>query len=118
MTLPVVHVNLLNQLVHTGEGGRFYDLRNFILDLIWKFFVQLVSESRITPGDSGCEVIEINKIFYYPLIVLHLESFELILHVSFGVVQSEVAFELGGELGIVRDPIWRIVTHESRFEPV
>ena len=75
-------------------------------------------ESGITPGDSGCKVIEINKIFHHPLIVLHPESFELILHVSFGVVGSEVAFELGGELRIIGDPIQRIITHESRFKPV
>lgn len=91
---------------------------NFILDLIQKSFVQLVSESRISPGDSGCKVIEINKIFYHPLIILHLKSFKLILHVSFGVVWSEVAFELRGELGIISDPIQTIVTHESRFKPV
>ena len=60
-------------------------------------------------------MIEINKIFYHPLIVLHPESFEPILHVSLG---SEVAFELGGELRIIGDPIQRIVTHESRFKPV
>ena len=75
-------------------------------------------ESRITPGDSGCETIEINKIFYHPLIVLHPKSFELILHISFEVVWSKVVFELGGELGIIGDPIQRIVTHESGFEPV
>ena len=77
-----------------------------------------MSESGITPGDSGCKAIEINKIFYHPLIVLHPERFELILCVSFGVVWSEVVFELGGEFGIIGDPIQRIITHESRFEPV
>ena len=77
-----------------------------------------MSESGITPGDLGCKAIEINKIFYHLLIVLHPESFELILHVSFRVVRSKVAFELRGELRIIGDPIQRIVTHESRFEPV
>ena len=116
--LPVVCIDLLNQSAHTGEGGWFSDLGNFILDLILESLVQLVLESGISPGDLGCEMIEINKIFYHPLIVLHPESFELILCISFGVVWSEVAFELGGELGIIRDPIQRIITHESRFEPV
>ena len=116
--LPVVCIDLLNQLAHTGEGGWFSDPGNFILDLILESLVQLVLESGISLGDLGCEVIEINKIFYHPLIVLHPESFELILCISFGVVWSEVAFELRGELGIIRDPIQRIITHESRFEPV
>ena len=64
-----------------------------------------MSESGISPGYSGCKAIEINKIFYHSLIVLHPESFELILRISFGIVWSEVAFELGGELGIIGDQL-------------
>ena len=116
--LPAACTNLLNQLVYTREGGRFSDPGNFILDPIQKSFVQLVLESGITPGDSGCEAIDINKIFYHLLIVLHPKSFKLILCVSFWVIWSKVVFELGGELGIIRDPIQRIITHESRFKPV
>ena len=101
----------MNQLAHTREGGWFSDPGNIVLDLIQKSLVELMSESGVTPGDSGCEAIEINKIFYHPLIILHLKSFEHILCVPFGVVWSKVVFELGGELGIVGDPIQRIVTH-------
>ena len=79
LMLPVACIDLLNQLAYTREGRWFSNLGNFILDPISKTLVQLVSESRISPGDLGCEVIEINKIFYHPLIVLHLESFKLIL---------------------------------------
>ena len=34
LTFLVAHVDLLNQLVHSGEGGWFSDLGNFILDPI------------------------------------------------------------------------------------
>ena len=118
LTFPVAHIDLLDQLVHSRECWRFSDPGNFILDLIWKSLTELVLESRVTPGDLGCKVIEVNKIFHHPFIVLHPKSFELILHISFGVMWSKVVFELRGELGIIGDPIWYIITHESRFEPV
>ena len=50
-------------------------------------------------------MVKVDEILYHPLIVLHLKSFELVLHISFRVVRSKVAIELRGEFRMIGDPI-------------
>ena len=111
-------VNLLNQLAHCGKRGRLSDPGDFVLNPVRQPFVKLMSEGRVTPGDSGCETIKINKILNHSLIVIHPESFKLVLHVTFRVVRTEILFEFGGELRVVRDPSRGYVAHEPWFKPI
>ena len=43
-----------------SKFGRLTDPRDFILDLVRKSFVELVSECRFAPSDSCCESVKIS----------------------------------------------------------
>ena len=85
-TLPITGVNRLGEGAEFGEGVKFANTGDFILDLGWKSAIQLSAEGGITPLDVSSEVVEVNEVLHNALVVRHVEIFKVSLCFSLGVM--------------------------------
>ena len=83
-------VDRLGEGTEFGEGVRFADAGDLILDSGWKSAIQLSAEGNVTPLDTSSEVVEVNEVLHDVLVVMACgeSQGQPLLHPQGHVVQS------------------------------
>jgi len=104
---PVTRVNRLRFSLHAREGKGFPSMGDLVLDSVWKSEMEEVPEHTISvTTDLGSQVIEVNDILVDTFIILHRQMTELLLHITDGVVGTEIRPEFQNKLGVAVHPEW------------
>ena len=99
-------VDRLGEGTEFGEGVRFADAGDLILDSGWKSAIQLSAEGNVTPLDTSSEVVEVNEVLHDVLVVMHVESLKVNLCFTLRAVWSKVVLQLYNEVKVVIKPGW------------
>ena len=92
MALPILGFDRLGEGMEFMEGVGIADMGNFILDVGWKFVIQLLAEGSITPLDMGSEAVDIDEVLHDVLVIMHAENFKVGLGFTFRVMGSKIIF--------------------------
>jgi hypothetical protein len=106
LTFPVVSVNFLSKLAHVVDISGFYDASHIVFDTVWKAFIELVSESVLSPAETSSDSIEFDHILGDAVIFAHPELLEFGFSFSHRLVRAEVLLELIGEDDPTINPSW------------
>ena len=90
MALPILGFDRLGEGMEFMEGVGIADMGNFILDVGWKFVIQLLAEGSITPLDMGSEAVDIDEVLHDVLVIMH--TFKVGLGFTFRVMGSKIIF--------------------------
>ena len=88
-----------------GSVG-FSNTGDLILDLGWKTMVELLAEGSVTPLDAYCKAVEVDKVLHNALTIMHTKVLKF--GFGFGIVQTEVVFQLCNEVRVVIKP-WQTI---------
>ena len=92
-----------------GKGTQLPDMRDLVLDAVGKTVVKVVPEGTFSVAmDLQSDTVEFHNVFVDALTILHHKVVKLVLHISDGVVRSEVHLEF-------QDKLTEIV-HSHRME--
>ena len=92
MALPILGFDRLGEGMEFMEGVGIADMGNFILDVGWKFVIQLLAEGSITPLDMGSGAVDIDEVLHDVLVIMHAENFKVGLGFTFRVMGSKIIF--------------------------
>ena len=87
-------INGLNEFPKVSEGGQFLMMDHVVFDPFCETIICLLKECSFAPLDMCCKLGKLEKVFSSLMVLLHLESFKLGFGFSYGVIGTEVQFEL------------------------
>jgi hypothetical protein len=97
LTFSVASVNFSSELAHVVDISRFSDASHIIFDMVWKAFIELVSEGMLSPAETSSDWIEFDHVLGDTVIFAHPELLEFGFGFSLRVMRAKVLLELIGE---------------------